>query len=142
MKLYGSVDNRFDENKNFLNRDIQIGDDITFYLWSDRICYYVTNVIDQKHIFVRKYEVVADREKECRMGHQNWLYFKTVKECNDYLRKYGLGTDEPVFEHIDEEWVYRYNHWYRAYNNYSGKRCYEKINISFGVRDYYFDWEF
>lgn len=142
MKLYGNIDNRFYENKNFLNRDIQVGDNVTFYLWSDRKCYYVTNVIDQKHISVRKYEVVADREKKGGMGHQNWVYFKTVKECNDYLRKYGLGTDEPVFEHIDEEWVYRYNHWYRAYNNYLGKRCYEKINVSFGVRDYYFDWEF
>lgn len=117
-KLYGSLVNRFEEGKNF-NKDktIHVGDPITMYHWSDRTCYYVTEVIDQKHIKVREYEVVADRDLPGGMGHQNWLYFKTRKECNDYLKKYSLGVnDDDVEEHPEEEWVYRYNHWTRAYN--------------------------
>ena len=188
MKLYGNLTNRIEENRNYSNQ-IEVGTDITMYYWSDRTCYYVTKVIDQKHIFVKRYEIVADREQEGGMGHQNWLYFKTVKECNDYLQKYGLGTDQEVFENSEEEWVFRYNHWYQAsrYNlkSYhhalelarkdcsnpededqvkrvarlyfqvsdeeleqilSGKEIVKyfriKQGISFGVRDYYYDWEF
>lgn len=187
-KWYGSISNRIDEGKNY-NEDklIHEGDDITMYYWSDRRCYYVTKVVNQKRIFVKKYEVVADREKEGGMGHQNWLYFRTVKECNDYLKKYGLGYDE-VYENSEEEWVYRYNNWYQAfrYNLNTWNKCLENAKkdcknpddeeavknlarfymrlspeelekvlsgkevvkyyklqkVSFGVKEYYYDWEF
>ena len=90
MKLYGSLNNRFDENKNFTGREIRVGDDITMYLWSDRHPYFVTKVIDQEHIYVHKYHVCADHSKEGGMGHQNWLYFKTLKEHNQYINSLHL----------------------------------------------------
>ena len=146
-KWYGSVQNRIEEGKNYTNRELKAGDDITMYLWSDRRCYYITRVVDQKHIFVKPYEVVADREKEGGMGHQNWLYFKTIKECNDYLNKYGLGTKGEVYENAEQEWVFRYGHWYIKsdywYDVKLEKPKYTRLQpISFGVRDYYHDWEF
>ena len=52
-RWYGNLSNRLDENKNFTNRGIKVGDDITEYLWSDRKCYFITKVVDQKHIFVK-----------------------------------------------------------------------------------------
>lgn len=142
MKWYGSISNRLQENKNNLGRDIMVGDDITKYLWSDRTCYYVTKVQDQKHITIREYEIIADREKPGGMGHQNWLYFKTKKEANDYLAKYGLGEDVS-FGDREIELVYRYGKWREKHFDRNGKPYYGgNWNISFGVRDYYFDWEF
>ena len=166
-KWYGSIDNRLEEGKNFTGREIRVGDDITMYLWSDRHCYYVTEVIDQKHIKVKPYHVCADKSKPGGMGHQDWLYFKTLKERDDYL---GWGNDSEEYYEIndrEETWAFRYNKWmrewtiredsqdflgrdfctdkelaaldkkgyYKTYGNLSGK-------VSFGVRDYYHDWEF
>lgn len=188
-KLYGNLTNRLEENKNYTRRDIQVGDDITMYYWSDRHCYYVTNVIDQKHIFVKEYEVVADRSKPGGMGHQNWMYFKTRKECNDYLRSFGLEAEENPSESSEQEWCFRYGHWNTVsrYNMDTYKKALEKAKkdcshpedemsvqrvarfyfrvtdeelekvlsgkeivkynriqegISFGVKDYYYDWSF
>lgn len=195
--LYGNLQNRFDENKNYAGT-IEAGTDITMYYWSDRKCYYVTRVIDQKHIFVREYQVCANHHKPGGMGHQDWLYFKTEREMQEYTNqcvKEGLLPDychhelSEIFEPSEQEWCFRYNHWYQVmrYNPESWNRCLENAakdcknpsdtdavtklarfylrlsdsefetimqgkeivkyiridqGISFGVRDYYYDWEF
>ena len=162
MKWQGSIANRIDEGHNF-NKDglIHEGDDITMYHWSDRTCYYVTKVIDQKHIFVQQYHVCL----------------------NKCFKEEGIDTVLTAVQAVpDIEWVYRYNHWYtvetfdentckrmearwsiddrnrenfykyqlhftdRQYKDHlKGKTIYKynqlSSNISFGVRDYY-DWEF
>lgn len=147
MKLYGSLNNRIEENNNFLNRDIMPGDDITMYYWSDRTCYFVTKVVNQKHLFIHEYNVVADHSKPGGMGHQDWLYFKTNKEeqvyVNDCVAKGWLPKEcyhdlADIKENQDIEIVYRYNKWWQKIN---GK--YHKLQpISFGVKDYYYDWSF
>ena len=160
---YGSLTNRLEENRNMTGREIQVGDDITMYHWSDRTCYYVTGVENQKRIQVRPYYVCADHDKAQGMGHQDWLYFKTLDDRNKYNAKYFPETFNGA-EHWEEPeaqtWVYRYNKWmqertfteenyctereqkslekngyYKRYYDLSGK-------VSFGVRDYYYDWEF
>ena len=186
-RLYGNLQNRLEENKNYSGKELHEGMDITMYYWSDRHCYFITKVVNQKHIFVKEYEVVADQEKAGGMGHQNWLYFKSVKECNEYLKKFGKGTNEEVFENQEQEWMFRYGHWYqvRRYNKALWEKClenakkdakaeqasieriarfyfrlndeefaqvmagkeivkYQRITqgISFGIKDYYYDWEF
>lgn len=161
---YGELTNRLEEGRNFTGREIRVGDDITMYLYSDRSCYYVVAVEDQKRIKVRRYYHCADHEKEGGMGHQNWKLFKTWDEWNDYLvrffpehHKTGEHCDEPE----PETWVYRYNKWmseakytdpafcatererkslekngyFKRYFDLSGK-------ISFGKADYHYDWEF
>lgn len=187
-KWYGSINNRIEEGHNY-NKDklIHVGDDITMYLWSDRHCYFVTRVVDQKHIFVKKYEICANQEGEGGMGHQDWMYFKSVKECNEYLKKYGKGHKGEIFEYTEDEWVFRYNSWkqvsrftkdkwdkclqeakekfpynlnqqksFARYLFALGDEDFQKVmdgkevvkyhplsgKVSFGVRDYYFDWEF
>lgn len=134
--VYGNLINRFDEGKNF-NKDkqIHVGDPITMYHWSDRTCYYVTEVIDQKHIKVKRYRVCADHEKAGGMGHQNWVYFKTAKEEYDYLVKYFPDTQLNDEWH-EEEWVYRYNHWTNAYN-YDQKFLDEKYDEMKEAAEYY-----
>ena len=187
-KFYGNLINRLEEGQNYSGKELVAGTDITMYYWSDRSCYYITRVDNQKHIFVKQYEVVADRDKEGGMGHQNWVYFKTRKECNDYLRSHGLDAEENPIENKEQEWAFRYGKWFGVsrYNldrwnsclemakteashpediecvtrvaRYflglndedfnkvmSGKEVikYNKLQpVSFGVRDYYYDWEF
>lgn len=159
-KIYGNLTNRFEEGKNYTGREINVGDDITMYYWSDRTCYYVTDVINQKRIKVKPYHVCADKEKATGMGHQEWKYFKTMREKCEYL---GIIQDNIEYDSFEREetWVFRYGKWMREctftedycfcserelkslqkkgyYNRYfdlSGK-------VSFGVRDYYYDWEF
>lgn len=185
MKLYGNLTNRLEENQNYTNKPLAVGTDITMYYWSDRTCYYITRVLNQKHIFVKKYEVCADQDKEGGMGHQNWKYFKTVAEYNTYLKAHNLSAHEVAYENPEQEWAYRYNHWYQIlrYNLNTWNKClenakkdvkpgrdpqslarlylrlndeefnkvlsgkeiikYQKLQpISFGIRDYYYDWEF
>lgn len=187
MRFYGSVINRLMEGRQVDN--IKVGMDITMYLWSDRHCYYVVDVINQKEIKVKKYLVCADQDKACGMGHQDWKYFKTAKEHNQYLNSCKLEYDGKVIKYDEnpkesepETWVYRYKKWMKC-NKYDldawnklVERCkedskkpellahyysglsdeeIEKIKsgkvvnkysdlsgkISFGVRDYYYDWE-
>lgn len=163
---YGNLTNRLEENKNFTGREIKPGDDITMYLYSDRHCYYVTDVIDQKHIKVKPYFVCADKSKEGGMGHQNWIYFKDHRAFCDYINASPDLTDE---DHANAEreqtWVYRYNKWMSEYTVYGGvlenpeiysereRKSFEKNgylktygnlsgSVSFGRRDYHHDWEF
>jgi len=147
MKAYGNLINRIQEGKNYADDGlIHVGDDITMYYWSDRRCYYVTEVIDQKHIKVREYEIVADRSKDLDFGHQNWLYFKTNKECSDYLKEHNLmiESNEKYSDYPEEEWVFRYGKWRLKSTNSENSIVYYNLGgpISFGVRDYYYDWMF
>jgi hypothetical protein len=162
MKMYGSVVNRIEESKNY-NSDklIHVGDSITMYYWSDRTCYYVVDVENQKRIKVRKYYICADHSKPGGMGHQDWMYFKTADEMHRYLDGYFPGTyTEHVEEPEPETWVYRYNNWKQEVTYTEDNYCDEKElkslrekgyykryfdlsgKISFGVRSYYYDYEF
>lgn len=161
---YGNLTNRLEEGKNCTRREIRVGDDITMYLWSDRHCYYVTEVIDQKHIKVKPYHICADKSKPGGMGHQDWMYFKTLKERDEYCNLLPLRTDEEYAEFDREEtWAFRYGKWMREwtmtemlhpdaysksqvehFNKHGWFKDYGDLSgkVSFGVRDYHYDWEF
>lgn len=158
--MYGNLINRLEENKEFERP--AVGTDITMYHYTDRTCYYITKVIDDKHIFVKRYFVCADHDKAEGMGHQDWLYFKTMKEMHEYLCSHGINNFEynPECEAVEEEWVYRYNKWMRKTTHTRENHCTDRelksLNtkgyynrylelggqISIGVRDYYYDWSF
>lgn len=160
MKWYGSVVNRIEEGRQLVD-EIKVGTDITMYYWSDRTCYYVTEVESQKRIKVRRYIVVADRDKVGGVGHQNWVYFKTRKEYCEYMSQYFPGKYEYDGREDDPEtWVFRNGTWKEEYfcrdltpRNKTEERQLEKLGyikrycklsgkISIGKRDYYYDWEF
>ena len=158
-RWYGNVINRIEEGKKV--PEIKEGTDITMYYWSDRTCYWVEKVDNQKRIHVREYYVCADHSQPGGMGHQDWKYFKTKDSMNQYLDLYFPGTYTGHIEEPEAEtWVYRYNKWKREVtfteDNYCDEKELKSLNekgyykryydlsgkISFGVRNYYYDWSF
>ena len=162
-KWYGSVDNRIEEGRNYTGREIREGDDVTMYLWSDRHCYYVTEVVNQKYIKVKPYYVCADKSKPGGMGHQDWMYFKTLREYDEYLNHEPRSDEDYAELDREETWVFRYNKWQSQHYHFGAphpqalsereRKSLDKNGyyityldligkVSFGVRDYYYDWEF
>jgi hypothetical protein len=165
-KFYGNLSNRFEEGKNYTGREIKPGDDVTMYLWSDRHCYYVTEVENQKRIKVRRYYTCADHSKPGGMGHQDWKYFKSWDAMNKYLSAFfpdHHNAEDHRDEPSPETWVYRYNKWMRETTHTEMKypdaytkrerdqfckngwfKSYHDLSgkVSCGVRDYHYDWEF
>ena len=192
-KWYGSINNRIEEGRNYEpDKIIKEGTDVTVYGWSDRQCKYVTKVIDQKHIFVKDYYVIADRAFGSR--GDKWKYFKSLRDQEAYLNDWYRSHPEEAAEYErvmgrpyeyanldeikesshEEEWIFRYGHWNRVtrfdkalaerteersgWRGFrpktkkekeafeAGKEVvrYDRIQegISFGVRDYRYDWEF
>ena len=118
-KWYGSLCNRIEENKMYCE-EIKVGTGMTKYSWSDRHAYEVVEVINQKHIKVR--ELDHKKADDVAMSN-NWIL---TSNKNNRV----------------EEMVYRYNHWCFVYNRLDGTKYYEKVNVSFGVAEYYYDYEF
>lgn len=52
MKFYGSLDNRFAEGKTY--GKIEIGTGVTEMCYSDRHAYEVVEIIDEKHLVIRR----------------------------------------------------------------------------------------
>lgn len=159
MKWYGNVSNRIEEGHNYTEREPRVGDDITMYLWSDRRCYYISEIISDKKIKVKPYYVCGGKTKNGGMGHQDWVYFKDIREMDKYTGNIHDEDFYSKFGNNEETWVFRYGKWmqevtYTA-NPHSDreKKSLEKNGyykryfaltgkVSFGVCDYYYDWEF
>ena len=116
-RWYGSINNRLDENRMFC-KDITIGTPVTEFLYTDRIPYEVTKVIDQKHVFIRAYNCIGIGKP---MSNE-WEFI------ND--------PSKP-----EVEIKYRYNHWYRVLKDRTGKITYSKMNLSFGIAEKYYCYE-
>ena len=151
-RLYGSLTNRLEENKQFVP-EITIGTGVTEYFYSDRHPYEVIEVKDQKHITIRamKHEHIGDTHMD-----NNWKLtsdetahpIRIVKRGNFWYTVSEITPEEAkeIYEGTDIEaklWA--------CHNNFdlqaiiaSGKtkRTYHKRNLSFGTAQYYYDYEF
>ncbi len=157
MKLYGSLTNRFEENKMYCD-EIKVGTGMTEYLFSDRHAYEVVGVKDQKHVTVREYdhkhvgeaftnnwELISNENNPTRAlekrGNvwywattvtaediQDVLDFEAIKGNDDlFFKRFRLGQAGFDFDKIIEK----------------GKQTKRwKANVSFGVADYHYDYEF
>lgn len=97
MRIYGSVTNRFEENKLFCDRSaIAVGTGATEYLWSDSHAYEVIEVISLNpiHVKVRRMHSIPQEcvlENEC----ENYVYEHDPKGDVVELQEYH-GTLCPV----------------------------------------------
>ena len=117
-KWYGSLENRLMENQKDIPEIVE-GMGVTEYLYSDRHAYEVTKVVNQKDVFIRRYDV---RNKGGCYGCDDW---ELISNPDGY----------------EMEVVYRYGNWYQKYfDKFENKKKKKKIKLRFGVADYYYDW--
>ena len=154
-KWYGSLNNRIDENKMFCD-EIKVGTGMTEYSWSDRHAYEVIAVRDQKHVTVREYDHKRpDDEKDYSytnhwvlVSNENNPEIEMVKRGNYWYTAVSIEPDRAreilVNGTIDERlWACHCGFDLQAIVD-KGKKAtkYHKKNVSFGVAEYYYDYEF
>lgn len=153
-KWYGSLNNRLEENRQFCD-EITVGTGVTEYSYSDRHPYEVIEVISQKDVIIRgldhkhigdgymdnNWELVSNENNPTyelvRRG--KYWYSKVVitsdildemdaADVNERIRlgMFLAGNDVDPDTLRDKGKVTRYHRW----------------NVSFGVADYYYDYEF
>lgn len=162
-KLYGSLQNRMEENKMFCN-EIKVGTGMTRYYFSDRHAYEVVKVIDQTNVFVRKYdhkavgeamsnqwELISNENNpviELKLKNGVWM------QVINYSKDMWMANAKRDFE---KGWTRTIESAYEYYKCMSGLTDKEKEkiesgkivkklrkfgNVSFGVAEYYYDYEF
>lgn len=145
---YGNLTNRLEENKMFC-KEITVGTGVTEYYYSDRHPYEVVEVKDQKHVKVREldhkhvgdgcmdnnWELVSNENNSIRMltKRGNYWYWTVVvtKDILDNIDK------------IETQLFLCHNNIDVNQLKEKGKITrYHRANVSFGVADYYYDYEF
>ena len=153
-RWYGSLNNRVAENKQYCE-EIKVGDGMTEYFWSDRHAYEVTEVIDQKHVMVREYdhkhvgeayenkwELISNVDRPSQLITKRGKYwYWTVTVTADILDEIDNEKDE--VRKVDLQLFLCHNNIDRDKLREKGKVTkYHRANVSFGVADYYYDYEF
>lgn len=151
MKLYGCLDNRFEENRYFngTKGNLKVGTPCTVYLWSDCNPYEIVKVENQEHIFIR--EMKATRIDNYGMSdYQSYKYesdeSKPIEELQ--LTKYGWKKVQRYTKELYDKIMKKVGYciWGQSILEKvrEGKEVkrYKKINISFGKAEKYFDYSF
>lgn len=148
-KWYGSVQNRLEEDRQFCD-EITVGTGVTEYHWSDRTPWEVIEVRDQKHVTVRamdhvhvgdgqmdnNWKLISNPDNPTRQLERRgkYWYWTTTITAEDIT---GIEEDTDALLRLclagyDVETI-------RAKGKQTKRR---RANISFGVAQYYYDYEF
>lgn len=166
IKWYGNIHNRLEENKNYLKDGIiKEGDYLTEYLWSDRHAYEVTQVINQKHIFIRPLKAIrtdsygmsdaqeyryesdnTQREIELMFKYNKWKKVRryNFKDASDRAKLFVEEGDIKTYE-AALAYIFRGMSQKEIDTLKSGKDLliFDDMNpISFGIADEYYDYSF
>jgi hypothetical protein len=149
-KWYGSVNNRIMERGKSAD-PITVGMGVTEFFWSDRHAYEVTQVINQKEIYIREY----DHIHKGAAYTNDWELVSNpnnpeipLKKRGKYWYNYATVTREEL-EEIDRTknldmmiWMANWG-FDRDTIFKNGKQTkYHRKNIVIGYADYYYDYEF
>ena len=154
MKLYGNLTNRLEENHMFCDV-IEVGTGMTEYFYSDRHAYEVIEVIDQKHIKVREYdhkhtgdgymdnswELISNENNPVRaMTKRGDYWYWTTVITSDIVEEYNKGDAETRMNIS----LFLAQNGLNVSDLEVRKKItrYHRANVSFGVADYYYDYEF
>lgn len=152
MKWEGSLNNRLEENKQFVP-EITVGTGITEYFWSDRHAYEVVEVTDQKHIAIREYD---HKPKGNTPFANDWELISNPDNPVIHLVKRGQFwyvatsiTPEQAKEILEGDdinaklWACQVGfNLSEIVEKGKKKTIYHRRNISIGVARYYYDYEF
>lgn len=143
---YGNLSNRLEENRQFCET-IEIGTGVTEYFYSDRHAYEVVEVKDQKRVSIREYDHKAKGEGftndwELISNEENPV-IELVKRGNGWYRAVTATLEDVENEDLQVRLWLCHNGFDIEKIRKNGKQTkYHKMNISFGVADYYYDYEF
>lgn len=151
MALYGSLNNRFDENKyyNGTYNNLKVGDYATVYHYSDRDAYEIIEVKDQKHVTIR--ELDAKRNDGGGMSDcQSYDYYSNENNRTIELELTKFGWKEVTRYNLDLYNKVKDRNGYVMWGDdivekvMKGKEVKRgrKICISFGIADKYYDYSF
>ena len=145
---YGNLTNRLEENKMFC-KEIEVGTGMTEYSYSDRHAYEVVEVKDQKHIKVREYD---HRHIGDGCMDNNWELVSNENNSVKALTKRGnywywtTIVTKDILDKIDKIetrlFLYHNNIDIEQLKEKGKVTRYRRANVSFGVADYYYDYEF
>ena len=118
-KWYGNVINRILENPK-TTPEIVVDMGMTQYFWSDRTAWEVIEVKSQRHVIVRE------------------LNHKLIGE--PYSNDWELSSNE---NNRTKELIRPKKYWYEVWRDNEGNIIgKDKVNVSFGHADYYYDYSF
>ena len=145
---YGNLTNRLEENRMFCD-EIKVGTGMTEYSYSDRHPWEVIEVVDQKHVKVRKmdHKHVGDGQMD-----NNWELVSNENNSVRALTKRGnywywtVVVTSDILDSIDKIETQLF----LCHNNIEVDKLrekgkvtrYHRANVSFGIADYYYDYEF
>lgn len=142
-KWYGNINNRIDENKMYCKK-IEIGTKLTEYLWSDREVYEVVDIKNQNDVYIRKldHKAIGEpmsnnwkltsnennpiKELQKRYNKWNWVSIITKESINN-----SIILDDKLFKAKQ-----------KIESGANEVKVFRDANVSFGIADYYFDYEF
>lgn len=143
---YGSLNNRLEENKQFC-KEIVVGTGVTEYYYSDRRAYEVVEVQDQKHVSIREYDHKAKGEPMSNswelISNEENPVIKLVKRGDFWYRSVTASIEHVNSEDFNVKMWLLHNGFDIEKIRKSGKQTkYHKMNVSFGIADYYYDYSF
>ena len=148
-KWYGSIQNRLEEDRQYCD-EITVGTGVTEYGWSDRHPWEVVEVRDQKHVTVRamdhihvgdgemdnNWKLVSNPDNPTRQLERrgNYWYWTTTITAEDIA---GIEEDTDALLRLclsgyEVDTI-------RAKGKQTKRR---RAKVSFGVAQYYYDYEF
>ena len=155
-KWYGNIINRLEEDRMFCNQ-IEVGTGCTIYHWSDRDAYEVIEVKDQTHLRIR--ELDHKKEEGADWCENRWILSSNPDNPEKEIVKrgkywYTVVTASPEYareaierrNNGDSDGIlfFAMNGWNaeEIANSNRARHKYNRVNISFGKADYYYDYEF
>ena len=143
---YGSLNNRLEENRMFCET-IEIGTGVTEYLYSDRKAYEVIAVKDQKHVTIRRYDHRAKGDAFSNewelISNENNPHIELVKKGNGWYAAVTATNEDVENEDIYVRlWLCQNGFDIEKIRKNGKQTKYHKMNVSFGIADYHYDYEF
>lgn len=150
---YGNLTNRVEENRQFVE-EIKVGTGVTEYLWSDRHAYEVVGVTDQRHIQIREYdhnlkgecysndwELISNEENPVisLVKRGKYWYREVVATIDDLDAYNGEINDDKIQIQL---WLCHNGFDIDKIREKGIQKKYHRMNISIGVANYYYDYEF
>ena len=146
-KWYGSLQNRLEENRQFCD-EIKVGTGVTEYMYSDRHPYEVIEVRDQKHVIIRpldhkciggaysnEWELMSNENNPTyRLTKRGKYWYNTIEVTSDFL-----NDDKDMMKRL---WLAQNGIDIDKLMERGKVTKYQRMNISFGKAEYYYDYSF